>query len=111
KERTISYQGQQKRLSTGREPRGTRYLPILHTDLTVGPTRSVHRHFFEHFSWMPSGNPRTWRLRWRLEEAVRDSMVPVTDDVLATVIAAEPPPVFEVRDVVSLRTTDAGEAE
>jgi len=67
----------------------------------------------ELFAWVPA-KPREWILTWRLFEAVREELTPIADEEALATIAAEEPPMGDMSDVrrlVTVRTTDGGDAE
>jgi Sel1 repeat-containing protein len=80
---TISYGGRERRIERPFATPGVLFLPIEHTELTVGAAE--RRHFIELFRWLPAGE-RTWRLVWDVFEATRDDLVPVTTQELATAV-------------------------
>jgi hypothetical protein len=110
---TITYEGKEKRIDMMLATRGAVFLPVQHTELAVGSLRSTRRHFIEIFIWQPSGNPEPWVLVWRLFEVVRDELVQIAVDSLATVSAREPPtgPAFDGRNYARLSVNDAGDPE
>ena len=110
---TITYEGKEKRHETPLASNGAMFLPLQHTELTVGAMRSMRRHFIEVFLWMPLQDFYKWTLMWHLFEVVRDELIPIAAENTVTVSAPEPPagPPFDVRDVVRLRVNDAGDPE
>ena len=59
---TVTYDGRTTRESPLFPGRGARILPVQHTALATGPTRSLKRHFIEVFVWYPSGRSGPWKL-------------------------------------------------
>jgi hypothetical protein len=81
---TISYGGREKRIERPFATPGVLFLPIEHTELTVGAAER-RQHFVELFRWLPAGE-RRWRLVWDVFEVTRDDLVPVTTQDLATAV-------------------------
>jgi hypothetical protein len=110
---TISYNGKSRRTQALLAQNGAVFLPLQHTVLSVGPLRSIRRHFIEMFSWIPNNDRQAWTLHWRLFEVVRDNLIAVTTEQLVTISAQKPPlgPSFDVRQLVSLRVNDGGDPE
>ncbi len=113
---TITYGGRETRIDRPLAVGGmgrTVFLPLGHIELAVGPSRSMRRHFVEIFTWTASRQANTWSLHWSLVEVVRDTLENVVQDDVLTLTAEKPPtsPPFDVRDVVRLDVTDAGDAE
>lgn len=112
---TVTYDGRTKREQMGLMFPGARFLPLHHTELSTGPTRSRTRHFIEMFVWVPStrsGAP--WKLHWLLFEIVRDEIVRLEiEDSLLSVDGDSPPSrdVFDVREYVVVRVDDEGNTE
>jgi hypothetical protein len=111
---TVTYDGRTKREQTGLMFPGARFLPLQHTELSTGPTRSLTRHFIEMFVWVPStrsGAP--WKLHWLLFEIVRDEIVRLEfEDSLLSVDGAPPSrAALDVREYVVVRVDDEGNAE
>jgi hypothetical protein len=111
---TISYQGRETRkpmqLAVGR----VAYLPIQHTELQVGPTRSDRRHFIEVFLWQADKAAQTWGLRWHLFEVVRDDLLYVVPQTAVVTMPGKDAPLdsaFDVRTVVRLRVNENGDPE
>ena len=84
---TVTHDGRTSRKEMMFGERGARFLPLQHTELATGPTRSLVRHFIEVFVWYPSGPSGPWTLRWHLFEVVRDS-----DHHASTPRSRSPPP-------------------
>jgi hypothetical protein len=107
---TIAYNGHEERMDVALAHfHGSVFLPIQHTELPAEPTR---RHFVEFITW---ATPKrgTWVLMWHLFEVVRDDLLVITTEELAT-IAAERPPAgqpLDVRRMAQVRLTDSGDAE
>jgi hypothetical protein len=110
---TITYDGRDKRIKTPLATNGAVFLPLLHTELSVGPLRSTRRHFIEVFTWKPDSQRQSWLLSWMLFEVVRDNLVNVTAEELVKASGQEPPidPAFDVRRIVQLRVTEGGDPE
>jgi hypothetical protein len=114
---TVTYNGRTKRYerpSGMLGMPGPRFLPLQHTELLTGPTRSVTRHFIETFVWQPSGKPNTWDLHWGVAEVVRDEIIGIeTVDALVTVEAPAPPSreEFDARAYAVVRVDEEGNAE
>jgi hypothetical protein len=113
---TISYGGKETRIERRpavNEP-GIVFLPVQHTVLTVGPLRSMRRHFIEKSVWVPARDRQSWTLRWELYEVVRNELIVVaTAGSLTTISAQEPPtaPPFDVHEFARVRVDDNGNAE
>jgi hypothetical protein len=88
-------------------------LPLRYTELAVGPTRSTRRHFIEILRWLPGAERQTWVLMWALMEVVRNDVIGVVSEQLATISAPEPPAAgsFDVREMVRLGVNADGDAE
>jgi|KBSSwiStaDraftv2_1062776.scaffolds.fasta_scaffold06402_8 hypothetical protein len=115
---TVGYAGKEKRRDLGLGEYRSVFLPVQHTELDTGPSRSTRRHFFEVFKWLPDnriGVPdnRGWTLNWRLFEVVREDVIDVAGESLMTISTPRPPlsPPFNVRDFVQLRVEDNGHPE
>lgn len=80
---TITFQGKEHHDEMGWGPYGTRLLPIRHTELMVGRTKPMRRHFIEVFSWFPMKN--VWHLNWEVYEVVGPAIRPVAGEELLTV--------------------------
>jgi hypothetical protein len=108
---TITYQGKETH-ARGLASAGMVFLPIRHTALEVGPTRSTRRHFIEVATWKPARNAQ-WQLLWRLFEVQRDTLVSLANETVFTISASSPPApdAFELGTMAELRVTNAGEAE
>lgn len=112
---TVTYDGRTKRKQMGLVFPGARFLPLRHTELSTGPTRSLTRHFIEMFVWLPStrsGGP--WKLQWLLFEIVRDEILLIeTEESLVSVDGDAPPSrdSFDVREYAVVRVDDEGHAE
>jgi hypothetical protein len=110
----VNYDGRTKPQPMGYAQPGARFLPVRHTELATGPTRSITRHFIEVFVWYPVGRTGPWNLYWHLLEVVRDEIVSITvADSLATAGGDEPPSRenFDTREYAAVRVDDAGHAE
>ena len=112
---TISRQGNDTRVNLSfAAPRGVKFLPVEHLDLTAGPARATHRHFIETFRWIPRDAFYTrWMLAWQLFEVVRSELVPIASEQFGEVSTANPPTNLtpEMRDLVRLNVTPAGDVE
>jgi hypothetical protein len=113
---TVTYGGTSKRFPMRLASRGTVFLPLQHTELGTGPSRSTTRHFIEVFLWQPSADVRSWTLHWHLFEIVRDELIRidvVSSEPLMRISAGAPPSArsFDVRAYAAVRVTDRGVAE
>lgn len=111
---TVTYEGRTRGGEMGFAAAGARFLPLQHTELVTGPTRSLKRDFIEVFVWQPSGRSGPWKLQWHLFEIVRDEIVQIdTVESLATVDGDAPPAreAFDVRAYAVVRVDDDGNAE
>jgi hypothetical protein len=107
---TISHHGKQRRVDGFvRTSPGVVFLPIQHTRLLAGPTRSTPRHFVEVMSWLPSQR-HSWVLNWSLSEIVRDELISVAEGELTTASGPRPPvdSSVDLRDLVRLGVNDLG---
>ena len=110
---TITYEGKEKRIELGLGTGGVVFLPVEHTELTVGPAHLTRRHFIELFTWMPSPKTKTWTLIWHVFEVVRNDLTGITSEELVTISADRPPmgPSLDVRGMARLRLNDRGDPE
>jgi hypothetical protein len=110
---TITYGGKDTRINEPLAAPGGVFLPLQHTELAVGPSRSTRRHFIEVFLWLPKNDKQDWTLLWRLFEVVHDRLESVATERLTTAAGLEPPvdPTFDVRRFVQLRVDDDGDPE
>jgi hypothetical protein len=115
---TVTYEGRTKRQSMLLAEPGARFLPLQHTELATGPTRSVTRHFVEVSLWSPvrkSGHwTGQWDLQWHVFEIVRDEIVPIdTPQPLLTIDGDAPPraDAFDVHNYAVVRVDDGGNSE
>jgi hypothetical protein len=110
---TTTYDGKEKRVPLPLAKNRAIILPLRYTELAVGPTRSTRRHFIEIFTWLPGAERQTWSLRWALEEVVRNDVIGLVSEQLATISAPEPPArgSFDVSEVVRLGVNADGDAE
>lgn len=112
---TVTYGERTNRVSMGLAQPGARFLPLRHTELATGPTRTLTRHFIEAFVWRPStrsGPP--WTLHWHLFEVVGADLVAVNvSDPLATVGGDAPPSrdSLDAREYAEVRVDDDGNPE
>ncbi len=93
---------------------GARFLPVRHTELATGPTRSLIRHFIEVPVWHPSSRSGPWKLLWNVFEIIREEIIRIDIfDPIATFDGEVPPSdqSFDVRDYAMLRVDDEGNAE
>lgn len=93
---------------------GARFLPLQHTELAAGPTRSLIRHFIEVFVWQPLGLSGSWHLQWQVFEVVRDEMIGIDTPTPVAIVEGDAPPSaksFNVRKYAVLRVDDEGNAE
>ena len=98
---TVTHDGRTSRKEMMFGERGARFLPLRHTELATGPTRSIVRHFIEVFVWYPSGPSGPWTLRWHLFEVVGTQIISIdTSESLATAEGDVPPApdTFDVRE-------------
>ena len=110
---TITYEGRTRREEVYVAQPGARFLPLRHTELATGSTRSLPRHFIEIFAWWPSSQDASWTLQWRLFEVVRDQVIAVdTVESLVTIAVKTPPSsdTLDVREYAELRVDDEGHA-
>jgi hypothetical protein len=111
---SVAYEGRTRREPLPWLP-GARFLPLLHTELATGPTRSLTRHFVEMFIWQPVARSGPWNLQWQIFEIVRDEMIRVdTPEFIIGAAGGEFPPSqgsLDVRDYAVLRVDDEGHAE
>lgn len=111
---TVSYDGRSRREPMTWLMRGPRFLPLQHTELATGPTRSDIRHFVEIFVWQAVGKSGPWTLEWHVFEIVRDQIIRLdTSDRIVTVPGDAPPAreSFDVRDYAVLRVDEDGYPE
>jgi hypothetical protein len=110
---TVTYGGKEKRVEMQLATDGAVFLPLQHTELAVGPSRSTRRHFIEIFMWSPSRDRQTWTLRWHLFEVVRDELISITTADVLTISAPTPPtePPPDLRELAAVRVNDHGDAE
>jgi hypothetical protein len=92
---------------------------LAHTELTVGGTPSMRRHFIELFVWLPGLQEkegrvtRGWGLLWRVFEVLPAGLAEVTAHQVMQASGPRPPPVsaVEVERLARLRVNDGGDAE
>jgi hypothetical protein len=111
---TVTYDGRTKRGETTLASPGARFLPLQHTELATGPTRSLTRHFIEVFIWVPKTRSGPWNLQWHAFEIVRDQIAPVGMAESITTVDGDAPPSpdsVDVREYAVLRVDDEGNAE
>jgi hypothetical protein len=111
---TVTYDGQSTRFPMQLASRGTVFLPLRHTELATGSSRSIARHFVEVFLWRPA-DLHVWALEWHPFEIVRGDVVriDVSSGPLTTVPGEAPPSVqsFDVRGFAAVRVSRDGDAE
>jgi hypothetical protein len=109
---TITYGGKATRIPLGFGTGGAVVLSMEHTELMVGRTNLMRRHFIESFTWVP-GPERKWTLYWGVQEVTREDLVTVAGEELATVSGERPPDVSlaDIRQMVRLRVNADGDAE
>ncbi len=117
-EARVTYDGRTKINAIVLGQSGTRFLPLQHTQLATGTTRSMTRDFIEAFVWSPNVTSGHWTGQWNLEwsvfEIVRDEMILIeVPDSLITIDGEAPPSrdTFDVREYAALRVDDEGKAE
>ncbi len=110
---TITYRGAETIALRGFLSPGMVLLPVRHTALEVGPSRSVRRHFIEIAWWRATRKPREWQLTWHLFEVGGGELIPVVMQSPVTLTADAPPAAdaFDLRSVVHLDVTARGHAE
>jgi hypothetical protein len=112
---TVTYDGRTRREEMGIGMPGAKFLPLRHTELATGPTRSLPRHFIELFEWQPStGSGPPWKLQWHVFEVVRDQIIQIDTTEPSATSARDAPPSadsFDVRKYAVLRVDDEGNAE
>ncbi len=112
---TVTYNDRTKRVPMGFPSPGLRFLPLRHTELATGPTRSLSRHFIEMFAWHPLSRSGPWRLTWQLFEVVADEiiMIDTISEPLVTSASDRPPSgkALDVREYAGVRVDDEGNAE
>ena len=111
---TVTYDGRTKRTAMPLAGPGARFLPLQHTELSTGPTRSLTRHFIEVFIFYPKGGTGPWNLRWHLFEIVRDEIIRIDTPDLLLEIPGDAPPArdgFDVHEYATVRVDDDGNAE
>ncbi|HXG90648.1 MAG TPA: hypothetical protein VNJ02_20195 [Vicinamibacterales bacterium] len=109
---TINYAGQEQKTDQGWATSGTRFLPLLHTELMVGATASTRRHFIEVSRWTPHSF-LGWVLRWHVFEVVGLELVDVVSRELMTAPGDRPPLAesIDLRSLALLRVNGRGEPE
>ena len=112
---TVAYQGRDKTSSVSVDlSAGVRFLPIKHTVLAPRGVTPGQRHFIELFAWVPTDrSPGGWQLTWSLSEVVRDDVVSIHREVIATIPDSlkQSDLDVDVRRLAALRVNAAGEAE
>ena len=112
---TVAYQGRDKTSSVVVDlSAGVRFLPIKHTVLASRGVTPGQRHFIELFAWVPTDrSPGGWQLTWSLSEVVRDDVVSIHREVIATIPDSlkQSDLDVDVRRLAALRVNAAGEAE
>lgn len=110
---TVTYDGKSRRVPMFLAPPGARFLPLQHTELATGPTRSLIRHFIEVFVWYPTRSD-SWTLQWHVFEVVGDELVRIETSEPPVVMGGDVPPSwdsFDVRQYAVLRVDEEGNAE
>jgi hypothetical protein len=109
---TVTFDGTDKRSNLPLALSGVVFLPVEHTELTVGRTLSTRRHFIEFSMWLPGQNGQ-WMLIWRVFEVVRHDLVPITSATLATISGERPTTglSMDVHGMARLRVNDRGDPE
>ena len=88
------------------------FLPLRFTPLDSGPSRSIRRHFVEISMWAPGRDRDSRMLKWMLCEIVRDAVVGITTEQLATAIGPRPPrAAVDINRLARVRVTDSGDVE
>ena len=113
---TIMYAGVEKRagapLKSWMTTAHAVFQPLRYTPLDSGPSRSTRRHFVQIAMWVPGRDRDTWMLRWMLCEIVRDAVVGVTTQELATAMGRRPPSAAaDIDQLVRVGVNDSGDAE
>jgi hypothetical protein len=112
---TVTYDGRTRREELGLVMPGARFLPLQHTELFTGPTRSIARHFVELFVWQPATQSGTsWKLEWHVFEVVRDQIIGIDTSEPGVIANGDAPPAaetFDVREWAALRVDDNGNAQ
>jgi len=111
---TVTYEGRTKRTAMPLAGPGARFLPLEHTELSTGPTRSLTRHFIEVFVWYPKERTGPWNLQWHLFEIVRDEIIRIDTPEPLLEVPGDAPPArdgFDVHEYATVRVDDAGNAE
>ncbi len=112
---TVTHEGRTKRTEIDFEPySGAQFLPLQHTELATGPTRSLTRHFIEIFRWHPTARSTAWALEWYLFEIVGNEVIDINRvESIATVRSDTPPSsrVFDVRQYAVVRVDGDGNVE
>jgi len=109
----VSMRGKEKRTTIAMPiMSGMVFFPIEFTELQVTGVSPGSRRFVEVAAWVPSED-RNWNLTWTIVEVVGMDLVPVTTRFLSTVAGPVPPDdlSLRLRELVELRTNEAGEAE
>ena len=107
--------GLTRRMEMGFAAPVTTFLPLKHTALDTGSSRSISRHFIELCQWQPStrtGPP--WKLQWQVFEVVRDQIIKIDTSEPGATSPADAPPsggTFDVREYAVLRVDQDRNAE
>jgi len=111
---TVTYQGKTKRFPRAfNQIPGTLFLPLQHTELLTGSLLSERRHFIEMLFWQPGGTTAVWQLEWHLSEVVRNELLSVAGEIIATSSDPQRPSTTmdDVRKMVQLKVNDDGDVE
>jgi hypothetical protein len=111
---TVTYEGKATRFTNVFPPLwGAVFLPLQHTELDTGLTRSDRRHFVEAAMWQQRHPPDSgWRLEWHLFEVAGGRLIRVVVKDIATVDAPRPPTDLDLRSIVHLQVDDdSGDAQ
>jgi hypothetical protein len=107
---TVTYAGKSRHVPIRLGARGAVFLPLRHTRLTGGASRTRTYDYIEATVWQPSRD--NWNLHWFLFEVVRDEVAMVADTLLLTVPASDAPALPpDSRDLISLRVDAHGNPE
>ena len=108
----INHAGQERKTDQGWAMPGTKFLPLMHTELMVGATASTRRHFIEVSTWMPH-QFQGWALRWSVFEVVGLELVDVVSRELMTAPGDRPPLAesIDLHTLALLRVNGRGEPE
>jgi hypothetical protein len=113
---TIAFEGSDTRVELTLATNGVVFLPVKHTELTVGRADQRRRHFIEFFTWVPMRDHDTRTLLWHVFEVVGHALVRVTSTELATTsseraMSSATDLLFDVTALAQLRVNADGEPE